>query len=69
MAKKKQIDQTGYTEGYRTGLMKGYDRGIEDGLKAMLSILDHNGIIMKESEFYLELETLKEEGNILPIEG
>jgi len=64
--KPRQIDSIGFKEGLRTGINRGYKKGIEDALKAAQSILDNNGIHMADSEFYLEFQNLLEEGEITP---
>jgi flagellar biosynthesis/type III secretory pathway protein FliH len=57
-----QSEQKGYDEGYQTGLSRGYSRGIEDALIVIDHILTDNGINMEQSEFFIEMELLKEEG-------
>lgn len=59
-----QSDQAGYQEGKKTGFHKGYQQGIKDGLKVIQSILEHNGMVLKDSEFYLEMDTLIQEGEL-----
>lgn len=62
----KQVDKEGYGEGYRTGLNKGYKAGIKDAVRICQTLLDANGVHMAESEFYLEMQNMMEEGEIAP---
>lgn len=64
--KKKQIDQEGYLEGLHTGMKKGYDKGIKDSVRIIQSLLDDNGVHMRESEFYIQMQTMLESGEITP---
>jgi hypothetical protein len=60
--KSKQSDSVGFNEGNHTGFLRGYSQGMRDALVVIQNILQHNDIRMAESEFFLELSNLKEEG-------
>jgi len=70
MTKKKTVsvkNNAEYSKGYNTGMSRGYRAGMDDAIKVIDSILSNNGIHMATKEFYIELNTLIEEGEISPL--
>ena len=45
-------------------IQAGYELGLQDALKVIQNILQHNDILLKESEFWREYRMLVAEGEI-----
>lgn len=51
-----------YAEGFNTGKQDGYNKGLEDAIIVIQSIMENNNMNLATSEFWIEYNTLVEEG-------
>lgn len=64
--KTKQADSPGYKDGFITGLKKGHKQGMADALYIITTMLDENGITLKESEFKTQMQVMIDSGEYVP---
>jgi len=64
--KDKQEDLPGYKDGFMTGLKKGHKKGLDDAYYIISTMLEENGVTLKESEFKAQIQVMIDSGEYVP---
>lgn len=64
--KTKQEDSPGYKDGFMTGLKRGHKKGMDDAFFIITTMLEENGVTLRESEFKTQIQVMIDSGEYTP---